>query len=246
RLLVFGIDRFAGLDNYRFLAEDPRFWNALGNTAVFTGVSVAVEFALGLGIALLLSEMKTGRGWMRAIVLVPWAIPTVVSARMWAWMYNPDFGVLNYLLGARVNWLGSPRWAMGAAIAMDAWKTTPFVALLLVAAIETVPPDLRRAAAVDGAGPWTILRRITLPTIAPMMLVAAVLRALDAFRVFDAIYVLTGGGPANQTETLSIYAYKVLFQTLQFGYGSTIAFATFCILGTVALAGGVALRRRWA
>lgn len=246
RLLVFDVDRFAGLENYRFLVEDARFWNALANTAAFTGVSVAVEFALGLGIAILLSTLKGGRGWMRAVVLVPWAIPTVVSARMWAWMYNPDFGVLNYLFGTRIDWLGSPRAAMGAAIAMDVWKTTPFVALLLVAAIEAVPRDLHRAASVDGAGPWTILRRITLPTIAPMMAVAAALRALDAFRVFDAIYVLTGGGPANRTETLSIYAYKVLFQTLQFGYGSTIAFATFCILGAVAIAGGAALRRRWA
>jgi multiple sugar transport system permease protein len=155
---------------------------------------------------------------------------------MWEWMYNSEIGVLNFLLGAQVNWLGSPAWALNAAILMDVWKSTPFVALLLVAGLQGIPPDLYRAAAVDGASRWTVLGRITLPLLAPVILVALIFRTIDAFRVFDSIYVLTGGGPANSTETLSIYAYKALFQSLEFGYGSTLAVSVFAC---VALAAGL-------
>jgi multiple sugar transport system permease protein len=155
---------------------------------------------------------------------------------MWEWIYNPELGVLGYLLGTPVNWLGDPVLALHAAIAMDVWKSTPFVALLLLAGLQGVPRDLLRAAAVDGAGAWTTFRRITLPMLAPVILVAAVFRTTDALRVFDAVYVLTGGGPANATETLSIYAYRVLFQMLDFGYGSALAVATLAIAGIAALA----------
>jgi len=246
RQTIFGISEFTGLENYARLLADDRFRGALGNTAYFTAVSVAVEVALGLAIAVLLSRTLRARGLMRALVLVPWAVPTVVSAQMWALLYNPDFGALNALLAANVNWLGSPFLAMNAAIAMEAWKTTPFVALLLLAGLQTIPQDLYRAARVDGASAWTTFRRITLPALAPLMLVTALLRSLDALRVFDSIYVLTGGGPANTTETLSIYGYKLLFQTLQFGYGSTVAVATFACAAAVGLAYGAALRRSWA
>jgi multiple sugar transport system permease protein len=172
---------------------------------------------------------------MRSIVLIPWAIPTVVSARMWEWLYHPDLGLLNYLLGVQVNWLGSPFWAMNAAILVDIWKTTPFVVLLVLAGLKGIPGDLYRAARVDGASCGTILLRITLPLLRPVILIVLVFRTLDAFRVFDSIYVLTGGGPANTTETLSIYAYKVLFQTLEFGYGSTISLAVFACVGMLTL-----------
>jgi trehalose/maltose transport system permease protein len=241
RMPIFDIAAFVGLGNYRFLGSDPRFWNSLANTAYFTVVSVTLELSLGLAIAVLLDRPFSGRGWMRAVLLVPWAIPTVVSARMWEWLYNGEFGLLNYLLRATgfsaepVNWLGNPHWAIHAAILMDVWKTTPFAALLLTAGLQTVPRDLYRAARVDGAGPWAIFRRITLPAIMPMILVVLLFRTLDAFRVFDAVYVLTGGGPANTTETLSIYAYKVLFQTLQFGYGSTLAVITFLCVALISL-----------
>lgn len=235
RLLIFDIAKFIGLDNYRFLVHDDRFWNAFGNTAYFTVVSVSLELLLGLSIALLLNRSFRGRGIVTAFVLVPWAVPTVVSARMWEWMYNTDFGVLNHLLGMKINWLGSPAWALNAAIVMDVWKTTPFAAILLLAGLKTIPRELFRAARVDGAGPWQIFRRITLPLLMPVVLVALIFRTLDAFRVFDAVYVLTGGGPANTTETLSIYAYKVLFQTLQFGYGSTLAIVVFLCVGALSL-----------
>ena len=230
---VLGAVRFVGAANYLRLLSDARFWNALGNTVYFTAVSVALELALGLVMALLLRRAFRGRALIYAVVLIPWAVPTVVTARMWEWMYNADYGVINYLLGIQINWLGSPGWAMHAAILMDVWKSTPFAALLLLAGLQNIPAELYHAAAVDGAGRWTAFRRVTLPLLMPLMLVVLILRTIDAFRVFDAIYVLTGGGPANGTETLSIYAYKVLFQTLEFGYGSTLAVT---VLAGVALA----------
>jgi multiple sugar transport system permease protein len=235
RLLIFGISRFCGLDNYLFLLSDGRFFNALKNTVYFTTLSVSLELLLGLSIALLLNRDFAAKGLVRAVVLVPWAIPTVVSARMWEWIYNTDFGILNYILGQRINWLGNPDWAMHAAIAMDVWKTTPFVVILLLAGLQVIPRDLYQAGRVDGAGSWQIFRRVTLPLLKPVILVVLIFRTLDAFRIFDAIYVLTGGGPANTTETLSIYAYKVLFQTLQFGYGSALAVVVFLCVGSVSV-----------
>ena len=227
--------RFVGLDNYLRLAGDERFWNALANTAYFAAVSVALELALGLAIALMIARVRRGRPLLYGVILLPWAVPTAVSARMWEWMYDAEIGVLNYLAGTHVNWLGSPAWALNAAIAMDVWKSTPFVVLLLLAGLQGIPRDVYRAAAVDGASGWSVLVRITLPLLAPVMLVALVFRTIDAFRVFDAIYVLTGGGPADSTETLSIYAYKVLFQGLEFGYGSALAVSVFVCVGLAAL-----------
>lgn len=227
--------RFVGLDNYSRLFQDRRFWNSLFNTVYFTVISVFIELVLGLGIAMLVRHSFRGKGLMRAIILIPWAIPIVVSARMWEWMYNVDFGILNYLLGMRINWLGSPAWAIHAAIITDVWKMTPFVALLLLAGLQNIPQDLYRAARVDGASGWTIFWRITLPLLTPLILIVLIFRTIDAFRVFDAIYVLTGGGPGNSTETLSVYAYKVLFQTLQFGYGSTLAVVMFVCVGMITI-----------
>jgi multiple sugar transport system permease protein len=242
RLLIGNVSRFVGLENFVRLWNDARFWNALGNTLYFTVVSVALEVVLGLAIAMLLHRAFQGKGFMRAIVLIPWAIPTVVAAKMWEWMYNGDFGVFNYLLGAHINWLGSAAWALNAAIFLDVWKTTPFVALLLMAGLHTIPKELYQAAKVDGASPWVTFLRVTLPLLRPLLLVVLIFRTIDAFRVFDTIYVLTGGGPGNTTETLSIYAYKVLFQTLQFGYGSTLAVTVFFLVGLITLAYMRALR----
>jgi len=230
---ILGLPRFIGLENYVRLLEDERFWNALLNTAYFTAVSVALELVLGLAIALLLRQAFPGRGLVYAVVLIPWAIPTAVSARMWEWMYNAEFGVLNYLLATKIAWLGSPAAAIHAAIALDLWKATPFVAVLLLAGLTQIPEDLYRAAALDGAGPWTRFTRITLPLLRPLIAVVLIFRTIDAIRVFDSIYVLTGGGPADTTETLSIYAYKALFQALEFGYGAAVAVTTFMLVAAV-------------
>jgi len=227
-ILVFHEERFIGIANFRFLVTDGRFWSALGTTAYFTGVAVAAELIIGLPVAMLLHR---GSGLFRAAILLPWAIPTAVSARMWAWLFNADYGLLHRLLPG-IDWLGSPRTALHAAILVDVWKTTPFVALILLAGLSAIPEDVVKAARVDGARPARIFFSITLPLLRPAILLALLFRSLDAFRVFDAIYVLTEGGPANATETLSIYAYKTLLRSGDFGYGSTLSVATFaCVLG---------------
>lgn len=235
-IVVFDEQRFVGLDNYLFLVTDPRFWTALGNTAYFTVVAVSAELLLALPLALLLHARFPGRGLLRAAVLVPWAIPTVISAKLWAWLFNADYGLVNRLLPlADVNWLGTPGYALHAAILVDVWKTTPFVALLLLAGLQSIPEDLYRAAQVDGASAFRAFRSITLPLLRPAILLALLFRTLDAFRVFDAVYVLTEGGPANTTETLSVYAYKTLMRSGDFGYGSTLSVVTFLCVAAISL-----------
>lgn len=241
-VLVFREHRFVGLENWSFLLRDARFWAALGHTTYFVLLAVAIELLLGLGFALLLHGK--GRGMFRAAVLVPWAVPTVVSAKLWAWLYDPDHGLITHVLSVRdVNLLGTPVLALHAAIVVDVWKTTPFVALILLAGLQSIPDDVYRAARVDGASAWQTFRSITLPLLLPTIAVAATFRALDAVRVFDAIFVLTDGGPANTTETLSIYAYKTMLRLGDFGYGATLSVATFLV--ALLIAGlGVAAQRR--
>jgi multiple sugar transport system permease protein len=262
-LPIFGIHEFVYVRNYLALLQDDRFWAACATTMYFTAVSVTAEVILGLGVALFLDRLSerawlTGAGepsgrqwsWMQAVVLVPWAIPTVVSARMWDWLYQPEQGVLNYLLlrtgliREPVLWLGDPTWAIHAAILMDVWKATPFAALLLLAGLKAIPRDLSQAALVDGARAWDIFLHVTLPLLTPVILIVLVFRTMDAFRVFDAVYVLTGGGPGNSTETLSIYAYKALFQTLQFGYGSALASMMFVAMLIITGSYLLLMRRR--
>jgi multiple sugar transport system permease protein len=241
RVLPFQIDQFIGFENYALLLATPRFWNSLTVTGYFAGLSVAIEVILGLAIALLLSHSFKGVGWVRAAVLLPWAIPTVVTAKIWDWMYQPQIGVLNYVLQAMhlttapINWLGSPSLAIHAAIVADVWKTTPFVVILLLAALAVIPRDLYRAASIDGASSWQTFWHITLPHLRTILIVVILFRMIDAMRVFDLLYVMTGGGPADMTETLSIYTYKILFQTLQFGYGSAIGVVMFLLVASVSL-----------
>jgi multiple sugar transport system permease protein len=228
-LLVFHRNEPAGWSNYAFLLHDARFGNALANTLYFAVVSVTLEVAIGLPLALLLHRSFRGRSALRAAVLVPWCIPTVVSARMWAWLWNPDYGLVTRLLGVG-DVLGIPGRAMHAAILVDVWKSTPFVALLLLAGLAGIPDEVHRAARVDGASRWRIFASITLPLLGPTLAITVLFRGLDALRVFDAVYVLTGGGPANTTETLSIYAYKAMMNVGDFGYGTTLAVATFLVV----------------
>lgn len=237
-IVVFHEHRFIGLANFGFLFTDGRFWSALRTTAYFTALAVAIEIALGLLLAL---QLQRSRGLFRAAMLLPWAVPTAVSARLWAWLFNADYGLLHRLVPG-VDWLGSPWTALHAAILVDVWKTTPFVALLLLAGLQSIPEDVIKAARVDGARPSRIFFSITLPLLQPALLIAVLFRSLDAFRVFDAIYVLTEGGPGNATETLSIYAYKTLLRAGDFGYGSTLAVATFACVVCLGLGFGRALR----
>jgi len=230
RIPVFGIERFVGPSHYVFLAVDPRFWNALQVTLIFTFVSVALEFLLGIAVALALQGQQRGRRLAVALLLLPWALPSVVTGRMFEWLYHPSAGLLNFVLRREINWLGEPVLALPALIVADVWRTMPFVALLCYARLLTIAPDIYEAARVDGAGAIATVRDITLPLLRRVLLIALLFRTLDALRAFDLMFVLTGGGPANTTETLTVYAYRSLFQTLQLGFGSAIGVVVFALV----------------
>ena len=230
RIPVFGIERFVGPSHYMFLAVDPRFWNALQVTLIFTFVSVALEFLLGVAVALALQGQQRGRRLAVALLLLPWALPSVVTGRMFEWLYHPSAGLLNFVLRREINWLGEPVLALPALIVADVWRTMPFVALLCYARLLTIAPDIYEAARVDGAGAIATVRDITLPLLRRVLLIALLFRTLDALRAFDLMFVLTGGGPANTTETLTVYAYRSLFQTLQLGFGSAIGVVVFALV----------------
>jgi multiple sugar transport system permease protein len=224
---------FIGIENYLALLAAPRSWNAFRVTLLFLAVSVAAEMALGLCLALLLHQRFPGRGAARAASLVPWALPTVVSALMWGWIFHDRYGIANRLLmdlgllDAPLVWLGTPGTAFLAAVVADVWKTTPYVALILLAGLQGIGEDVVEAARVDGAAGLAFLWRIVLPILRPALAVALLFRALDAFRVFDVIYVLTRGGPGGATETLALLAYQTLFQDLDFGRGAALSVVLF-------------------
>ncbi|MDF2996923.1 MAG: transporter permease [Xanthobacteraceae bacterium] len=233
---------FVGFANYlgRFDGEwdgvlaDPVWWGALWNTLWFALISVSLETLLGLVFALVLAARFPGRGLLRAVVLIPWAIPTVVSARMWGWMLNDQFGIVNDLLmrlgviGAPIAWTADAGTALWAVIIVDVWKTTPFMALLILAALEMLPHDLYEAARLDGVRPLELFRRVTLPLIRPALLVAVAFRGLDALRMFDLIYVLTAGG--SDTMTISSYARQELVDFQEVGLGSAAATLVFLVV----------------
>lgn len=233
-ILVFREQRFVGLTNYATLLGDARFWSALAHTSSFACIAVSIELAVGLAFALLLDGVGRGKSILRAAVLVPWAMPTVISAKIWAYLLNPESGAFGRLLPG-VDWLGTPVDAMAAAILLDVWKTTPFVALLLLAGLQSIPAPVYEAARVDGASAWMTFWRVKIPLVRTSMLIALLFRTLDAFRVFDSIYVLTQGGPANATETLSIYTFKTMMRSGDFGYGSTLAVATFLCIALISV-----------
>lgn len=245
RVPVLGEDRFVGLANYRALADDARFWGALGNTGYFTALSVTLELLLALPLALALHHAGRGRGALRAAVLVPWVLPTVVAAKLWALVLQPDLGLVARLWpGGAATVLARPALALHAAILVDVWKTTPFVALLLLAGLQAIPEDLARAARVDGASALRVFRSITLPLLRPAILLALLFRSLDAFRVFDVVFVLTEGGPGHTTEPLSLYAYKTLLRAGSLGLGSAISLVTFLCVVAIGLAWLAALGER--
>ncbi|WP_407701733.1 carbohydrate ABC transporter permease [Thermosipho ferrireducens] len=235
--------QFVGINNYVRLFKDPRFLDALKNTIVFTLVSVALETVLGLMIALVVHQPIKFRGAIRAAMLIPWAIPTAISSQMWRWMFNDQFGIMSRFLEALhiiqpgTPILGRPGMAMAAIIAVDVWKTTPFMALLILAGLQLIPEQLYEAARIDGANAMQRFFRITLPMLRPTIAVALIFRTLDALRVFDVVYVMTRGSVG--TETLSVYNRHVLmdraFTSASFGYGSAISVAIFVIISVFAI-----------
>jgi multiple sugar transport system permease protein len=231
---------FVGLDNYSRLISDSRFWQSLRNTMVFSIISVGVEFLLGLAGAVLLHQRFRGRGVVRAIAMLPWALPTAVMALAWSWIFNDSFGVLNDLLlragiiSEAVAWLGQPAGAMAAMVVADVWKTAPFMMIIMLAGMQSIPEDLYEAIRLDGATRWQEFRLITLPLLRPAIALALLFRAIAAFGVFDLVFILTGGGPGGTTETVSLYAYTNYFRYLDFGYGATVIVASFLLMFVVA------------
>ena len=233
------VDYGDGTGEYFGLLADPEWWNAVRNTLSYTVVSVIIETVLGLVFALVLNAEFKGRGLVRAAVLIPWAIPTIVSAKMWAWMMNDRFGILNDmflsvgLISQPIAWTASPDTALMAVVIVDVWKTTPFMALLILAGLQMVPGDVYEAAKIDGIHPVKIFWRVTLPLIRPAILVAVIFRALDALRVFDLIYVLTPNN--SQTKSMSVFAQENLFQFDKFAYGSAASTFLFLVIAMITL-----------
>lgn len=228
---------FIGFVNYYYLLTDPDWWNAVWNTLVFTGVSLILETILGMAIALTLNAHFRGRGLLRAAVLIPWAIPTVVSAQMWNWMYHDVFGVINEalkmlgLITEPIAWTASPDTALIAVIMVDVWKTTPFMALLLLAGLQMLPQECYESARVDGIHPVKVFFKVTLPLLKPALMVAIIFRALDALRIFDLIYVMSGNN--KDTMSMSVYARQQLVDFQDVGYGSAAATLLFLIIALI-------------
>jgi multiple sugar transport system permease protein len=218
-----------GFENYLFAITDADFRSSLWRTLYFTVVSVAIEGVIGVLVALLLNQKFAGRNVLRVLVILPWALPTIVNAMMWRLNFNPDYGSINALLtqlgiidGYR-SWLGSPDSALNAVMFADIWKNYPLVTLLVLAALQSIPNDLFEAARLDGASAWRRFRAITFPAIVGPLSVALVLRTIDAFKIFDIIYVMTRGGPVDSTKTLSFYVYQESFSYLRAGSGAAYA-----------------------
>ncbi|NHO68399.1 sugar ABC transporter permease [Aestuariicella hydrocarbonica] len=226
--------RFIGFDNFAFLLQDPYWWTAVWNTVVFAFASVALETVLGLIIALTLNAKFPGRGGLRAAILIPWAIPTVVSAQMWNWMYNDVFGVINHILQfvglieQPIAWTASPDTALLSIILVDVWKTTPFMALLLLAGLQMLPTECYESARIDGVHPLKVFFRVTLPLLKPTLMVAIIFRLLDALRVFDLVYVMSGNN--HDTMSMSVYARQQLIDFGGLGFGSAASSLIFAII----------------
>ncbi|MBA2518255.1 MAG: sugar ABC transporter permease [Chloroflexia bacterium] len=233
-------ESYVGVDNYVRLLNDNVFISAFGHTIVFTVASVAIETVLGIVIALVINSQFAGRGIIRTSMLIPWAIPTVVSSQLWRFMYNDVNGVFNDLvvnklriLDDKVAWIANATTALPAIIAVDVWKTTPFMALLLLAGLQVIPGDVYEAAKVDGASPWQQFWQITLPLLRPALLVALIFRTLDAFRVFDVVFVMKG--TALDTITLAIYARQTMIDEQWLGRGAAASVVIFLAIGLMVI-----------
>ena len=230
------------------MKRDGDWWRSVLNTLVFALLSVSLETVLGLAVALLLNHPSRLRTLLRAAMLVPWAIPTVVSARMWSWMLHDQFGIVNHYLQALglvatpLAWTADPQLALLTIVLVDVWKTTPFMALLILAALQMVPTECHEAARVDGVPPWRVFRHVTLPLILPGVAVAVTFRLLDALRVFDLVYVMTSN--SRDTRSMSVYVREQLIDFQQVGYGSAAATLLFLVVALATVACMVLMRSR--
>ena len=240
RDVTFLPEKFIGLENYKRLFTDIHFRDSLVFTILFVVVSVSIEIILGTIFALVLNEKFPGRGFLRVAILIPWAIPIAISARVWQLIYNFNSGLLNYMaihLGfsnSPINWLGSSTGAFLSIVISDVWKTTPFITIIILAGLSTIPNELYKQAKIDGTNFINRFFQITLPLLKPVIVVALLFRTIDAIRIFDLIYVLTGGGPGGSTTSVSLYAFKY-YLTGDFGYGSAISVLIFLLASILAV-----------
>ncbi len=230
--------RFAALSNYTALLHDAKFWQGLRVTLALYALSLTLQLVTGLYLALLLHRTRVLRGVLRTLLVSPFVMPPVVVGMMWLVILDPSLGIANWLLGlAGVSpalWLASPEWVVPTVAMIDTWQWAPFVALILLAGLQTLPPDVFEAAAIDGARGWALLRRVTLPLLAPSIITAATLRSVDLLRFFDIIYITTQGGPGDASQTLNIYAFKQGFVFLDIGYASALMVTlTAIVIGAV-------------
>lgn len=232
---------FTGVHAYGKLIRDTRFFKALGHTMLFTVISVAIELVIGMLLALIMNKAMRGIGFIRTTALIPWAIPTAVSAMIWSYMYDGSYGVISKifsmigLIPKQSAMLLTSSGAMASVIISDVWKTAPYMALLLLAGLQVIDRGLYESSSIDGAGPFRTFFKITLPLLKPSILVALLFRTMDAFRVYDLIAILTGGGPGNGTESLSVYAYKLMFGQSNYGYGSVVVMGMAVCVAIIAI-----------
>lgn len=235
-----GVEPFVGLDNYIEQLTSPDFWDSSGRALYFTIASTGLELGLGLGLALLMDQPLRFRWLLRSIIILPWALPTIVNALMWRWIDNAEYGSLNALLTQTgiiheyQPWLSNSDTAMWMIILADVWKLTPLCAILLLAGLQSVDREVVEVAQVDGAGPVRLFRHIILPLILPVVLVVLVLRTMEAFKVFDIIWIMTRGGPANSTQSVAIYAYQTAYQGFDFGRGSALGYMIALVIMVLA------------
>ncbi|MDR0284848.1 MAG: sugar ABC transporter permease [Propionibacteriaceae bacterium] len=240
---------FVGLGNFRSALGRPQFWASMGRTLYFTVVSTGVELLLGLGIAGLLNARIRGRWLLRTLVVIPWAVPTVVSGALWKGIFNAQYGSLNALLAQfglidkYQIWLGTPFLALNMVIVADVWKTVPVVAFMLLAGLTSIPDEVYEAARIDRAGRIRTLTSITLPLLLPSISIVLVLRVIEAFKVFDIIYAMTRGGPANGTMTIAYYTYMTAFSDQRYGLGSALAYLIVIVIAGLSALYLRALRR---
>jgi len=240
--LVTGQGGFVGVDNYTKMFESSEWLTALERTLAFAGVSVAIETVIALGLALMLHRRFRGRGLLRVAILIPWAVPTVVSATLWKTMFDPRAGFVDYIFGLHTTWLAGVWTSWAAIFVADAWKNVPFIAIILLAGLQVIPTEIYEAARIDGASWWQSFRRLTLPLLKPALAVALIFRLLSALLVFDVIYIMTGGGPGLSTETLSFLNWQTFLVATDFGYGGAIS--VILVVLCLAMAGIVGLVMR--
>lgn len=232
---------FVGMDNYVKAFKDPLVKSSLVFTVGFTVIATSLETVLGMMLALIMNRKFKGQGLVRAIILIPWAIPTIVSGMMWQFMFAEGYGIINQLLlksgmiEASIPWLTNARWSFLAIVIADTWKTSPYMSLMLLSGIQTIPVELYESASIDGANAWNKFRYITLPLLKPVLMVSLLFRTVQSFRIYDLICALTNGGPANSTQSLTMYTVKTYFNFGNTGYGAALAMLTFAVSMVIAL-----------